>query len=498
MKYISLFVFGVILTGCTNNHKNENYDDEKEVKLKYTAYTDGFELYAEADPFVIGQSSNILSHFSNLPDFSPVHKGIITLRLVVNGQIAEQTLERPLSAGIYSFDIKPSTLGEGNLEYTISYEKYKFKMVIPGIKVFSSADEAVKEAKRLEISNVNTTVFTKEQSWKTDFSTDYPILESTGHVIKTTAQVQPSRNSEIVITARVNGIVSDAGNAILEGSIVKEGQILFSILGGGFADNNSYVRFMEAKNNYEKANADYNRAMLLVQEKIVSDKELLQVKNDYENAKSLYENMSQNFSPNGQTVKSPMAGFIRQFFVKNGQYVETGQPLVIVSQDKTLILHTEVQQKYSPYLSSIGTANIRIPEVDKAFSFEELNGKIVSVGKATAEDNFLIPINIQVNNAGYLMPGSFVELYLKTVSNSHALTLPNTAILEEQGIFFVYVQVTPELFEKREITIGATDGLRTEIIQGISVKERIVTKSAILIKLAQATGTLDAHSGHVH
>ncbi|MBC8319158.1 MAG: efflux RND transporter periplasmic adaptor subunit, partial [Bacteroidetes bacterium] len=93
---------------------------------------------------------------------------------------------------------------------------------------------------------------------------------------------------------------------------------------------------------------------------------------------------------------------------------------------------------------------------------------------------------------------SFVEIYLKTLTNSEALTVPNTALLEDQGSYFVYVQTTPELFEKREVKIGVTDGLKTEIIKGIAYNERIVTKGAILIKLAQATGTLDAHSGHVH
>jgi len=85
-----------------------------------------------------------------------------------------------------------------------------------------------------------------------------------------------------------------------------------------------------------------------------------------------------------------------------------------------------------------------------------------------------------------------------TVTNSEALTLPNSAIIEEQGNYFLFVQVTPELFEKREIRTGATDGLKTEIVQGITENDRVVTKGAILVRLAQATGALDAHSGHVH
>ncbi|MCK5730556.1 MAG: hypothetical protein KAH68_05750, partial [Draconibacterium sp.] len=79
-----------------------------------------------------------------------------------------------------------------------------------------------------------------------------------------------------------------------------------------------------------------------------------------------------------------------------------------------------------------------------------------------------------------------------------ALTIPISALLEEQGIFSVFVQITPELFEKREVKTGATDGLKTEILKGLTQHERVVSKGAILIKLAQATGALDAHSGHVH
>jgi hypothetical protein len=60
------------------------------------------------------------------------------------------------------------------------------------------------------------------------------------------------------------------------------------------------------------------------------------------------------------------------------------------------------------------------------------------------------------------------------------------------------VQTNPELFEKREVKIGSTDGLRTEIKKGISIADRIVTKGAVLVKLAQASGALDAHSGHNH
>ena len=172
--------------------------------------------------------------------------------------------------------------------------------------------------------------------------------------------------------------------------------------------------------------------------------------------------------------------------------------MIMVSQNKTLLLRADVQQKYAPYLQAITTANIRTTGDNKTYSLEDLSGEILSFGRTTTNDNYLIPVTLQINNTGSFVPGTFVELYLKTVTNSQAITVPNSALLEEQGNFFVFVQVTPELFEKREVKVGPTDGFRSEIALGLSQTERVVTRGAILVKLAQASGELDPHAGHVH
>ena len=214
--------------------------------------------------------------------------------------------------------------------------------------------------------------------------------------------------------------------------------------------------------------------------------------------KPVYDNLNNNFNSAGQTVTSPMKGFIKQLFIQNGEYVAAGQPLVGISQNKNLLLHAEVQQKYLPVLGAIQSANIRALNDEKTYTLEELNGKIISYGKTANNHNYLLPVSLQIDNKGSFIPGGFVELYLKTITNAQALTVPNSALLEEQGNFFVMAQITPELFEKREVKTGASDGRRTEIINGITGNERVVTKGAVLVKLSQSTGTLDAHSGHVH
>lgn len=490
-------LLAVAIASCRpSGHEIEKHDEK--VKFQFTAYSTDFELFAEADAFIVGKKANVLSHFSMLPDFKAVEKGKITITLSINGNETKQTLSEPTRKGIYSFDIQPKTQGKGQLTFEIATDKGTFEVVVPEVTVFSKEEEAREASSKIVVSHTNTTVFTKEQSWKIDFATTFPTSEQFGQVIKTTALVQSSQGNEFIISAKTNGIVLFNSSVWLEGKDVTAGQSLFTISGSNLADNNIAVKYAEAKSNYEKANADYDRAKELAKDKIVSEKDLLATKNQFENAKAVYDNLHKNFNASGQTITSPQSGFIKQVFVKNGAYVEAGQPIAVVSQSKLLVLNAEVPSKYAPILANIKTANIRTISDNRSFSLEELNGKVLSYGKATNSDNFLIPVALQVENNGNFVSGNFVEIYLKAFSSNLALVIPTSSLLEEQGNFFVWVQVNPELFEKREVVIGGTDGINTEIKKGITANERIVARGAMLIKLAQATGTLDAHSGHVH
>lgn len=497
-KLYFIILLAVVIASCFNKPVSEQQEEHEEPKLQYTAYSTDFELFAEADPFVVGESANVLSHFSSLPGFRALEKGSITMRLIVNGKEVNQTLEEPTRKGIYSFDLKAETAGKGSLKFQVTNENGTSEVMVPEITVFASEEEAHQAAEKEAVSRTNTTGFTKEQSWKVDFATDFPKLEPFGQIIKTTALVQSSLGEEIMVAAKTNGVVMISDNSLLEGKEVSRGQVLFSISGSEMADNNISVRYAEAKNNLEKAKADYERVTELAKDKIVSAKELLIAKNQHDNTKAIFDNLNNNFSASGQNVKSPMSGFIKQLFVKNGTYVGAGQSIVTVAQNKTLMLHAEVQQKYASMLGSIVSANIHTLQDNQTYTFEQLNGKVLSYGKSGNSDNYLIPVSLQIENTGNFTAGGFVEVYLKTVTNTQALTVLSTSLLEEQGTYYIYVQVNPELFEKREVKIGVTDGIRTEIRNGLSMNERIVTIGAILIKLAQATGTLDAHSGHVH
>lgn len=492
-----LLVIAFLLSGCKNRHSDNDHCHD-EAFLFLTAYTDELEVFAEAEPFAVGHNSAVYAHITWLSDFKPLESATVTMSLIVGREGVRQTVETPVRKGIFAFTLQPVEAGQGQVIFDIKTPSGEYSITIPNVMVYNDAHDAIHAAENLMPADPNAIVFTKEQSWKVDFATDYPRKGAFGQVIKTTAQILPAQGDELIITARTSGVVVFGAAALAEGRQVSRGIALMNISSAGMADNNMAVRLTEARNNFEKASADLERAEKLAGERIISERELLQARTEFENARAVYENLSRNFNQAGQAVASPAQGVIKRLWVENGQYVEAGQPLMSIMQNRRLQLRADVRPSQAPLLQSLVSANIRTLHNNRSFTLEELGGRIISAGQAANFENHLVPVVLEVEQTGDLLPGSFAELYLIARNEKEIMTLPNSAIMEEQGLYYVFVQITPELFSKKEVAIGATDGFRTEISRGLQPNERVVAKGAVWVKLAESSAALDPHAGHVH
>ena len=75
--------------------------------------------------------------------------------------------------------------------------------------------------------------------------------------------------------------------------------------------------------------------------------------------------------------------------------------------------------------------------------------------------------------------------------------MPKTALTEEQGLFFVYIQLDAECYKKQEVKVGADNGREVQILSGIKAGDKVVTEGAYHVKLASASNAIPAHS-HEH
>lgn len=313
------------------------------------------------------------------------------------------------------------------------------------------------------------------------------------NVIHTSGQVLAAQGEEATVVAASSGVVSFS-RKVAEGMQVGKGTELLSVSAAHIQDGDPVQK---AKVAYEKAEEEYERAQKLVSSQIVSQKDFAALREAYENARLTYEALKPSKSGKGVSVKSPISGFIKACLVKEGDYVTVGQPLMTVTQTRRLVLKAEVSERYYAQLSQVVSANFQTPYNNKVYSLENLGGKLLSFGKSSGDTSYYVPVTFEFDNRGDMVPGSFVEVYLLSGERSGVLSLPLSALTEEQGVYFVYLKLDEECYKKQEVKLGTSDGSRVEILSGIKDGDTVVTRGAIHVKLASASNAIPAHT-HNH
>ena len=338
-------------------------------------------------------------------------------------------------------------------------------------------------------------IFPKAQAAKTTFEVREIQPASFNQVVKTTGQILAAPGDEAVIVATSNGVVSFTSNKLTEGTKVQKGQSLFQISSKNIAEGDYYTK---VKATYEAAKASYDRAESLVKDKIISQKEFENTKLEFENAKTAYDAVSNNKTAKGVSVNAPINGHVKNILVKEGEYITIGQPLATVSQNQRLVLRAEVSQRYYNAMQSIKSANFKTPYDNKVYSLEDLNGRLLSFGKTSNENSFFIPVSFEFDNKGEVIPGSFVEVYLISAPIENTLSIPVSALTNEMGIHYVYVQIDEEGYRKQEVALGANNGKEVQIIKGLHPGDRVVTQGAYQVKMASASGAIPHGHSHEH
>jgi membrane fusion protein, heavy metal efflux system len=497
MKYLfSICLLAVSIIGCKQKAGKEEAPEEGLHALAYTLYTGKSELFVEFKPLVVGQTSKFAAHLTLLGEnFLPYTEGTVTVSLIQAEKGLKNISISPSSPGIFRLALQPVQAGMGKLVFDIQTKNFTDQFIIDSVQVYTDEKTAIaaqpKEAGGSDIS------YLKEQAWKVEFANAPVIKETMNDVVKTTGEILSAPGDEVTIAAKSNGIVRFVGNNNVIGSSIRSGQTMFNVTGGEIPFENIDAAKQTARAELATAKSEFERASELIKDKLITQGEFKQAQLRYEQAQITLNNLGRNYSTGGKILSAPINGFIKNIMVSEGQFVSAGQPLATITKNQRLILKADVSLKDADKISNIQEANFIIIQNKQSYSTKELNGKVLAAGKTTAGSSPFIPVHFQIDSRPGMLPGSFAEVFLKTIPINDALAIPVSALIEEQGVFYVYVQTEGESFQKRELKLGANDGQKVQVISGVAEGERVVTKGGYQIKLSQASGTLPAH-GHEH
>ncbi|MDE7143766.1 MAG: hypothetical protein K2N76_03105, partial [Muribaculaceae bacterium] len=96
--------------------------------------------------------------------------------------------------------------------------------------------------------------------------------------------------------------------------------------------------------------------------------------------------------------------------------------------------------------------------------------------------------------------GSAADVWLLAAPRQGVVSVPLSALSEQQGQYFVFEAIHPKqgIFRKIPVSVGATDGLRAEITGGLDGGRTVVTQGATAVRLAEMQSVVPEGHSHNH
>jgi RND family efflux transporter MFP subunit len=139
-----------------------------------------------------------------------------------------------------------------------------------------------------------------------------------------------------------------------------------------------------------------------------------------------------------------------------------------------------------------------LPYPDQSFK-----GRVSYISPVIDPHTRTIAIRAEIENKSLLLkPEMFGEAQIITGIKKNVISIPKTAVLDEEGQKAVFVKVG-DGYEKRMIEISTKLDSQVEVTSGLGEEEEVVTNGAFQLKAqamkgAGVSGTHAEHEGHEH
>lgn len=335
----------------------------------------------------------------------------------------------------------------------------------------------------------------KTQPVKVVYNIVTPVIDTLEKSAVATGKVEP--RDEVLIKPQISGIVSEvlreAGEMVRQGDVIAMVKVIPEM--GQL--NSAQSRLAVAKINLEQIVRDNERVLKLFESGVVSKEEnekskteLLRAQEEVQTSQDNVEiiqngiaSRSKEFS--NTQIRATITGMILDVPIKVGNSViqsnnfNDGTTIATIADLGDMIFRgkvdeTEVGKLKEGMLVKITIGALQDVNLEAALEYVapkgvEENGVVLFEIKAATK----VPSDIFVR-AGYSANAEII-----TDRKQGVLSIPESTVEFENEKSYVHVltsdttQTKEQLFERREITLGLSDGINVEVIKGLVGKESL-------------------------
>ncbi|WP_397571014.1 efflux RND transporter periplasmic adaptor subunit [Schlesneria sp. T3-172] len=180
-------------------------------------------------------------------------------------------------------------------------------------------------------------------------------------------------------------------------------------------------------------------------------------------------------------VKAPFKGTVEEILLAPKERVQTSQGLFQIADTSRLWVQADIREK--DWKSLAVTRGQSISVQTPALPGETLPATVAFIGRKVAIDTRAVPLTAEIDNSqGKLRPGMFVRVLIPDGPKRNCLTLPQSAIASNDGRTFVFVETGPQQYQVKDVTIGLSVDNWSEVLQGISPDDRVVSSGTNILK----------------
>lgn len=374
------------------------------------------------------------------------------------------------------------------------------------------------EAAPVAANSTGTVQFLMEQQWLIRMKLAQVEEKQLARQITATGRIVPAANHHALVAPPLGGIISGMSLPRV-GQYVKQGESIAVLQqkptaaeAAQVAAGNTQLRIEQARMEAERrrltqsvneaearliqAKAEFERAQRLYERKAYSQRQLQAADADFKAAQSVLASASDQVSTLNESkskltevgiqtsynIAAPISGTIVKVNKTLGEQVTPGEAIVEIVNLDTVWVEAPIFERDLFRLSRNSQVIFNTPTNPSI----EYQGKVIDMGAVIDEKTRAATVLFEVpNQSNTLKVGMQANVRLDAGETVNAMVVPKEAVLEHEGKKIVYVLLSGEEFQRREVTLGDEYGDKVAIFSGLQNGERVVTQGALQLKLQE-------------
>ena len=255
---------------------------------------------------------------------------------------------------------------------------------------------------------------------------------------------------------------------VRQGQNVSKGQLLVSL----DADvlNNS---IKELETQLELANTIYERQARLWEQKIGTEVQYLQAKNNKESLESrLATTKSQIAQAN---LRAPFSGSVDEVPAREGEMASPGIPLVRLTSPEDMYIEAEISERFLGKVVPGDRVEVQFPMQEKS-----IESTVAAVSDVINPENRTFRVDVRIPGSNIdLRPNQVTILQITDYVKKDAISIPTRLLLRDDQGEYVYAiekKGKDDVAKKIRVKSGMTYSGQTEIIEGLKGDEQLIDK----------------------